>query len=101
MALVDGASREEVTRVAAEALVVDQSVAAVPVARLLAALSERGLVRPPEGEPVKAVPGGPDEADELPGLRLRSYDELQELLLIDPIHEVDEAGWPSRAPASP
>ncbi|MBI4317606.1 MAG: PqqD family protein [Chloroflexi bacterium] len=29
---------------------------------------------------------------------LRKYTDLQDLLLLDPIHEVDDAGWPSRKP---
>jgi hypothetical protein len=28
---------------------------------------------------------------------LRTYTDMQELLLLDPIHEVDESGWPSQA----
>ncbi len=27
---------------------------------------------------------------------LNKYTDMQELLLLDPIHEVDDAGWPSR-----
>jgi hypothetical protein len=27
---------------------------------------------------------------------LRKYDDLQDLLLLDPIHAVDESGWPDR-----
>lgn len=29
---------------------------------------------------------------------LEQHDDMQDLLLLDPIHEVDEAGWPKRAP---
>ena len=25
---------------------------------------------------------------------VQKYDDLEDLLLLDPIHEVDEAGWP-------
>jgi hypothetical protein len=32
---------------------------------------------------------------------LRAYDDMQALLLLDPIHEVDESGWPSVKPAPP
>ena len=28
--------------------------------------------------------------------KLSTYTDMQELLLLDPIHEVDESGWPSR-----
>jgi hypothetical protein len=30
---------------------------------------------------------------------LTRYSDMQELLLLDPIHEVDETGWPQRRPA--
>jgi len=29
---------------------------------------------------------------------LQKYDDMQDLLLLDPIHEVDETGWPSIKP---
>ena len=32
---------------------------------------------------------------------LHKYTDMQDLLLLDPIHEVDEAGWPSVKPDSP
>jgi Coenzyme PQQ synthesis protein D (PqqD) len=31
---------------------------------------------------------------------LRKYTDMQELLLVDPIHEVDDAGWPAHPPAA-
>lgn len=30
------------------------------------------------------------------GLSIHRYTDIQELLLIDPVHEVDERGWPAR-----
>ena len=38
--------------------------------------------------------GGSASADVEP--QLSSYTDMQELLLLDPIHEVDESGWPNR-----
>ena len=32
---------------------------------------------------------------------LHKYVDMQELLLLDPIHEVDETGWPSIKPDTP
>ena len=29
--------------------------------------------------------------------KLSTYTDMQELLLLDPIHEVDESGWPAQA----
>lgn len=30
--------------------------------------------------------------------RLQKYSDMQDLLLLDPIHDVDETGWPTRIP---
>ncbi len=32
---------------------------------------------------------------------LEKFTEMRDLLLLDPIHEMDEAGWPKAAPARP
>lgn len=46
---------------------------------------------PPASEAVSAAPRAPYEPP-----RLQSHDELQELFLIDPVHDVDPAaGWPT------
>lgn len=31
--------------------------------------------------------------------RLDKFDDLQDLLMLDPIHDVDQVGWPMQAPA--
>jgi hypothetical protein len=46
---------------------------------------------PPQGEPF-----GGRAVFEPPVLY--KYDDMQELLLLDPIHEVDETGWPTVGP---
>ncbi len=33
--------------------------------------------------------------------RLSKYTDMQELLLLDPIHDVDETGWPKKKPDEP
>jgi hypothetical protein len=40
-----------------------------------------------------AAPGG--VVPEYRALRIEKYDDMEELLLLDPIHEVDDAGWPA------
>jgi hypothetical protein len=32
---------------------------------------------------------------------LNKYSDMQELLLLDPIHDVDDAGWPKPNPDPP
>lgn len=39
------------------------------------------------------LPEGPYSAPEL-----EKFDDMADLLLLDPIHEVDETGWPARRP---
>lgn len=66
----------------------------------LAQLEQEGLVVQsdgPEGEEVgldvkELIPGG--VALEFSAPTLQKYTDMQELLALDPIHEVDEAGWP-------
>jgi hypothetical protein len=36
-------------------------------------------------------------ADEFQPPVLERYDDLRDLLLLDPVHDVDNAGWPARA----
>lgn len=52
---------------------------------------EPGQVDPPAGSPIAGSFQPP---------RLERFDDLQDLLLLDPIHAVDESGWPERLEAS-
>ena len=47
------------------------------------------------------LPGGPlalERTDAFEPPVLNRYDDMQQLLLLDPIHDVDANGWPNRAP---
>jgi hypothetical protein len=70
------------------------------VQRLAAELVREGLAAwdPTATPPADAVtllppcvPGAPLAYE---ALRAEKYDDMEELLLLDPIHEVDAAGWP-------
>lgn len=65
----------------------------------------RGLVEELRGEnliaptdaPAAALPSQAcDGRTPFRAPRLQKYTDMQELLLLDPIHEVDESGWPTR-----
>jgi hypothetical protein len=80
-----------------------EDVIADAVDRLCAALAAEHLiapavdaVAPPTSE---AAIGGPRRPFEAPELQV--YADMQELLLLDPIHEVDAAGWPVPRPDEP
>jgi hypothetical protein len=56
------------------------------------------------------VPAAEPAADAIPAIRtgpptpfkppeLQRYSDMQELLALDPVHDVDETGWPARLPA--
>ena len=70
-------------------------------------LLQEGLIRPAGVDGMAAVaadadaePVEPRQPFALPKLDI--YDDLEDLLLLDPIHEVDESGWPvAKPPDSP
>ena len=103
-ALAAGASTGEVVDDLCGRFTGARTAIAEAVDRLVAELEAEGLIaprRPDEGVP--AAPGGTSApagtarpAFEAP--LLQKYSDMQELLLLDPIHEVDESGWPGPDP---
>jgi hypothetical protein len=79
-----GVEPSEVTGVATA--LVEQLVAE----GILTSANGNGATSAPASEPTPA--SRPYEAP-----TLGKYTDMQELLLLDPIHEVDETGWPNRA----
>ena len=70
------------------------------IAALLIQLQQEGLVQVSsaqrsKGQQNQAAPNGDKIMFEPPVLE--KYSDMQELLLLDPIHEVDEEGWPNKA----
>lgn len=66
------------------------------VRALLARLAEEGILLPGDGAARNAaVPDLPAGTFTAPVLQ--KYTEMQDLLTLDPIHEVDETGWPNRS----
>ena len=77
---------------------------AAEIAALVDELVAEGLLVDDETPPV-ALPAGPRAADPAPFAdrppfvkpTLHKYTDMADLLLLDPIHEVDEQGWPHAA----
>lgn len=77
----------------------DPEAVRADVDRFLAELQNHGLLEP---SPQNAPPNGgaalpPTNGDDPPQYAspvVEKYDDLEELLMFDPVHEVDEAGWP-------
>jgi Coenzyme PQQ synthesis protein D (PqqD) len=72
------------------------------VRQLLAELEREGLIRANEGEAAQAAPpsGSDNGAARLPFAApvLEKHTDMQDLILLDPVHEVGAEGWPHPAP---
>ncbi|MFO1060877.1 MAG: PqqD family protein [Dongiaceae bacterium] len=100
-ALVAGQDASEVARRIALGWSGPPAEIEAAVAGFFAEVQAEGLVRPATPDDAPAVPPAPAAAaapQPFAGLRLRRYDDLEELLLLDPVHDVDESGWPHQAP---
>ena len=94
--VASGATADAVASALADGAGPEQALGAVE--RFIAELVEEGLVRPrttPQREvPVFAAPGVFAEPV------LEKFTDMQDLLLLDPIHDVEEGGWPNAKPAA-
>ena len=64
---------------------------------VIAYVSTESLILPSDCEVRQAVPINLTQ-DSFSAPLLQKFTDMQELLLVDPIHEVSEAGWPERNP---
>ena len=76
----------------------DAATAVAGVRELAAELEAEGLIVPAEGDSPAPLPDGPTLTFE--AVKLQRYSDMEELLLLDPIHEVDQQGWPHPDPAA-
>jgi hypothetical protein len=94
--LNSGMSTAELANVTATAYGLDQAHAIRTVEEFTAQLVAEQLLAPvANGAP--RTTAQPDLPPTYTEPVLNKYTDMQELLLLDPVHEVDEAGWPSRA----
>jgi hypothetical protein len=73
----------------------------IPVRELLARLEGERLIELDANGAGPAAPadaGPPEQPRPFSAPVLEIYTDMQELLLLDPIHEVDDGGWPRRKP---
>jgi Coenzyme PQQ synthesis protein D (PqqD) len=71
------------------------------VDELVKRLAEEELLEPhPDGAPAPAIEAATvGERLSFTEPRLEKYTDMQDFLLVDPIHETDETGWPNQKPA--
>jgi hypothetical protein len=60
--------------------------------------AERLVVSVPGSQAAPAPAPFPKVSTSLTEPTLSRFDDIQDLLLLDPIHEVEESGWPARKP---
>ncbi len=93
--LISGMNSAETVQQLETAFDADNATLTVAVAGLTATLVEEELIVPIKDEDIP-VPHATPAGERLPFEKpvLHRYTDMQELLLLDPIHEVDERGWP-------
>jgi hypothetical protein len=80
---------------------VDRDVVVQAVRSLMDSFSKHGLI-----VPVEAVPAPPSRSVSTPerrpwtGVWFEVYGDLKDLLLLDPVHDVDGGAWPPSQPVS-
>ncbi|MEO8586867.1 MAG: PqqD family protein [Acidobacteriota bacterium] len=99
-----GASVPEITDVFAERHGADPGGVREGIAPFVDELLREGLLVP-RAAGVSPAPFPPLERAPVTGPfalpRLEKFTDMQDLLLLDPIHEVDETGWPRAVPGAP
>jgi Coenzyme PQQ synthesis protein D (PqqD) len=82
----------------------DRQVIEQAVWNLIEQLQQHGLVTPVDGiqSHAPSQPRAPEAESAsripFPTPTLETYTDMQDLILLDPVHEVDERGWPHPAP---
>ena len=98
-----GALVDDITRLFTTLYAIPPDVAARDLQAFINELTTRDLIVtcPSAESPVNTKPAATPAAEYSPP-KLRSYNDLQELFLLDPVHEVDaSAGWPNAAAGGP
>ncbi len=72
------------------------------VAQFLRELQEVELIAPSHERPGEAAPPlEPGPRGPFVAPKLERYTDMQDIILLDPVHKVDSQGWPHAAPSTP
>ena len=102
-----GASASEVRNVILQSYQGSDAEVDRGVEELLAQLQQENLIVPVDGTgtlDLAQLESSSTNGHEKPSFNaplLHKYSDMQELLLLDPIHDVDDAGWPKPNPDPP
>jgi hypothetical protein len=96
--LKDGAEADDVAATISSAYGIPEPEARRDVRGFLAGLVEEGVLVERGDDPPAlahgAIDAGPGAGGPYEGLSLEKHTDLADLLLLDPVHDVTEAGWP-------
>ncbi len=95
--LVGGASREQLCAALGARFDAAPEAIEEAVEALLAQLLENALVIEVEGDAAAGEPAANGERAPFDPPRFERYTDMKDYFLLDPIHEVDAAGWPKPA----
>lgn len=98
-AVVAGATQPQIRELIVSAYEVDRQPLGECLQQFIESLLERALIVPAGEEPEAAAVQAPTVAQPAAKLAftppvLDTYSDMQDILLLDPIHEVDDKGWP-------
>ena len=104
--LVAGKRLEDIVRELTTSYTCDETRARQSLERLVAELLAEELIVPRESEgadlelgPAMSVAAAPPERRPFVEPVLQKYTDMQSLLMVDPIHEVTDQGWPLQSGA--
>jgi hypothetical protein len=96
--LASGISEAEIGTALISRFEAEEAEISAAVSALLGQLQENGLIVSEVGTAAGApVVSGPGEKAPFEVPRLERYNDMKDYFLLDPIHEVDTAGWPRPA----
>ena len=102
LSLADGASTETMTQALVDAYAGEPAIIEDAVTQFFAKLNEERLIVADESSSDAAAPRqmsiGAEQKKAFVAPVIEIYTDMQDLLLLDPIHDVDEAGWPVLKP---
>ena len=104
--LLDGAAAtraSDVVEALAERFAGERAEMEGAVASFLGQLRNEGLVAPADAGDVSRPQVVTPEGESKPMFeppKLETFTDMQDLVLLDPVHQVDETGWPQRPPVA-
>jgi len=96
-ALVRGSPMAALRALAATRFDAEEAVVVGDLDRFVGALRNEGILAADADADADPPPPAPTGVrDRYEGFRFERYDDMRALLVVDPVHEVGDSGWPSR-----